>query len=71
MSVFDRLCAALAFVLGIVLLILGLLGVFFGCNAHFTLPPVLGALPALVGWGVIKSVCVAWRARRSAPSPME
>jgi hypothetical protein len=70
LSGFDRLCAVLAFALGIALLILGLLGIFFGCNAHFTLPPVLGALPALVGWGILKSVYVAWRARRSAP-PMQ
>ena len=42
MSVFDRICAGLAFLLGIVLVVLGLLGLFFGCRANFTLPPVLG-----------------------------
>ena len=52
MSVFDRLCAAVAFMLGVVFLVLGAIGLFTGCSAHFRLPPVLGALPALVGWGV-------------------
>jgi hypothetical protein len=64
MSGFDRFCAAIAFALGIVLLILGVVGLFVGCSANFTLPPILGALPALVGWGIVKSVRVAWRIRR-------
>jgi hypothetical protein len=64
MSGFDRFCAAAAFVLGIVFLILGGFGLFAGCTAHFTLPPILGILPALVGWGIVKSVRVAWRIRR-------
>ena len=61
MSVFDRVCAVLACVLGIVFLILGLFGVFAGCQANFTLPPIVGGLPALVGWGIIRSVRVAWQ----------
>jgi hypothetical protein len=64
MSGFDRICAAIAFALGIVLLILGVVGLFVGCSANFSLPPILGALPALVGWGIVKSVRVAWRIRR-------
>ncbi|QDU39481.1 hypothetical protein Mal4_38260 [Maioricimonas rarisocia] len=64
MNAFDRLCAMMAFLLGIVLLTLGAIGLFAGCSAHFTLPPVLGVLPAFVGWGVVRAVYVAWNDRR-------
>ena len=55
MSAFDKLCAAVAFLLGVALLILGVFGLFAGCKAHFTLPPILGVLPAFVGWGIIRA----------------
>jgi len=61
-STFDKACPGTAFILGIVLLVLGVLGIFLGCSTHFTLPPILGVLPAFVGWGIVKSVKVAWRA---------
>lgn len=61
MNIFDKICAVLAFVLGGTLLVLGVLGLFTGCKAHFTLPPILGVLPALVGWGIIKPIIVAWK----------
>ena len=51
----------MAFVLGVILLILGAMGAFMGCNAHFSLPPILGAVPALVGWGVVRPIIVAWK----------
>jgi formate/nitrite transporter FocA (FNT family) len=60
MSGFDKLCAALAFVLGVVLVILGGFGLFAGCSAQFTLPPVAGVLPAVVGWGIVRAVRLAW-----------
>jgi hypothetical protein len=69
MNPFDKLCAVLAFLLGIVLLVLGVIGVFGGCSAHFTLPPILGILPAFVGWGIVRPVIVAWRTPRRGPSP--
>lgn len=62
MNTFDRICAASAGVLGVLLLLLGIIGLFAGCKAQFTLPPVLGVLPALVGWGILKAVKVAWNA---------
>ena len=65
MNVFDKLCAALAFLLGLALLLLGAIGIFTGCKAHFTLPPVLGVLPAFVGWGIVRAVYFAWS--QSAP----
>ena len=68
MSGFDRFCAGLAFVLGIALGILGLVGLFAGCSAHFTLPPVLGIFPAFVGWGILRAVRVAWSVEREPES---
>ncbi len=64
MNWFDKTCAVLAFALGIVLLLLGVLGLFTGCRANFSLPPVLGVLPAFVAWGILKPVVVAWKKPR-------
>lgn len=67
MNAFDKLCAALAFVLGGLLLVLGGIGLFAGCRANFSLPPVLGIIPAFVGWGIVRAVYVAWtRGARTA-----
>ncbi len=72
MNTFDRICAASAGLLGVILLLLGLIGLFAGCKAQFTLPPVIGVLPALVGWGILKAVKVAWNVppggRRNPPN---
>lgn len=57
---FDKFCGVLAVLLAIGLLLLGGLGLFLGCSANFTLPPILGVLPALVGWGIVRAVWVAW-----------
>ena len=62
MNTFDKICAAPAFLIGVAFLVLGVLGLFVGCKAHFALPPILGALPALVGWGIVKPIVVSWRA---------
>jgi hypothetical protein len=58
---FNKVCASLAFALGIVLLVLGVIGLFIGCRAQFTLPPLLGALPAFVGWGIVRAVYLVWK----------
>ena len=68
MNAFDKLCAAVAFLLGIVFLVLGVIGLFAGCRAHFTLPPIVGVIPAFVGWGMVRAVYVAWN-RPSSPGP--
>ena len=60
MTGFDKFCSYLAILFGILLLILGSFGLFFGSRAHFTLPPFLGVFPAFVGWGIYKSVRLAW-----------
>ncbi len=61
MNAFDKVCAVLAFPLGVVLLVLGVIGLFSGCNASFVLPPILGVAPAFVGWGIVRPVVVAWK----------
>ena len=61
MNIFDKICAVLAFALGIILLVLGAFGLFTGCRANFTLPPILGVVAALVGWGILKPIWVAWK----------
>lgn len=60
MNPFDRVCAVLAGLLAVALGILGVLGLFLGCRANFTLPPVLGVIPALIGWGILRAVWLAW-----------
>jgi hypothetical protein len=61
MNGFDKFCAVLAFGLGAVFLLLGTIGLVVGCSAHFTLPPVLGVVPALVGWGIVRAIYLAWK----------
>ncbi|MCA9177848.1 MAG: hypothetical protein KDB14_25450 [Planctomycetales bacterium] len=60
MAVFNRLCMSLAFFVGLGLAILGTFGFFLGSSAHFVLPPILGGLPLLVGWGIVIAVIRAW-----------
>src|SRR5688572_28977923 len=61
MTIFDKICSLLAAFLGAVFILLGGFGLFMGCNFNFTLSPIFGVLPALVGWGILKSVIVAFR----------
>ncbi len=72
MNIFDKICASMAFVLGVVLILLGVIGAFIGCKAHFTLPPILGVIPAIIGWGVVKPIILAWKKpppQKSSVSP--
>jgi hypothetical protein len=74
MNAFDKFCAIFSFLLGLVLLGLGAVGLFLGCSAHFTLPPVLGILPAFVGWGIVRAVYFGWNRPRPSqwrPPPFE
>jgi hypothetical protein len=71
MNGFDKVCAVVAFVLGAILIVLGVVGLFTGCKAHFTLPPILGAIPAFAGWGIVKSVMVAWKSSSPAQAPQD
>jgi hypothetical protein len=67
MNAFDKLCAVPAFILGLILLVLGAFGLFAGCRANFTLPPILGVIPALVGWGIVRAVYFGWNRPDSPP----
>jgi formate/nitrite transporter FocA (FNT family) len=58
---FDKFCATIGFAMGLVLLILGAVGLFMGCTAYFTLPPVFGVIPAFAGWGITRGIYVAWK----------
>ena len=68
MNLFDKFCAAFSFLLGILLILLGVVGVFEGCHANFSLPPVLGVAPAFIGWGIVRPILIAWK--RSADLPL-
>jgi hypothetical protein len=68
---FDKFCAVGAFVLGLVFLVLGVLGLFIGCKAYFTLPPLLGVVPAFIGWGIVRAVYFAWQEPRNPDEPYE
>ena len=67
MNIFDKICAVFAALLGLVLLILGVLGLFVGCKAHFTLPPIAGVIPAFAGWGIVRSVYFGWKYVKPPP----
>lgn len=66
MTLFDKICAVLAMMLAVVFLVLGAIGLFTGANANFSLPPVLGALPFFIGWGIFRSVTIAWHSSNEA-----
>jgi hypothetical protein len=69
LSGFERVCSWLALILGIGLLISGCFGLFLGVDLSIQLPPLLGGIVALVGWGIIRSVIVAWRASEPSKRP--
>jgi hypothetical protein len=82
MNTFDKICACLAVALGAVFILRGLAGLFIGWKINFTFSPILGGIPALVGWGIIKPVIIAWKKppdsspaaaalEPTAPSPVE
>lgn len=70
---FGRFCAVAAMLLGIAFLIFGTIGTFAGVRLSLELPPVLGALVAVIGWGIVRSVIIAWQAqapgKRMPPVP--
>lgn len=68
MSTFEKLCAALAICMGAILMILGVFGLFMGASAHFTLPPLLGALPFFVGYGICVPLARYWRMSNDQPT---
>ena len=61
MTTFDKICAALSIAVGAVFMVLGVIGLFVGASAHFTLPPVLGGLPFFLGWGMCIPMVKYWK----------
>ena len=70
MNSFDKVCAAMAFALGLLFVAVGLFGTLFGCRAHFSLPPIFGVLPAFVGWGIVRAVYLAWQLPPDSNHPL-
>ena len=64
MTVFDKVCAALSILVGALFMILGVVGLFVGSNAHFRLPPILGGLPFFLGWGMCVPLIKYWKMSR-------
>ncbi|QQE09917.1 hypothetical protein JD969_10325 [Planctomycetota bacterium] len=60
-NVFDKLCIVIAIPLGAILMILGALGLILGCNAHFTLPPLLGVIPFFPGFAMCVCLIKYWK----------
>jgi hypothetical protein len=72
MNIFDKMCATLSIGIGAIFMVLGVFGLFFGANAHFTLPPILGGLPFFLGWGMCVPLVKFWKmSRREAMKPTE
>lgn len=61
LGTWDKVCVAFAILIGAIMLSLGAVGVILGCNFHFKLPPVLGALPFLAGWAMTVVLVRYWR----------
>lgn len=60
MSIFDKLCVCLTIPFGIIFIVLGIMGLFFGSQASFSLPPILGFFPFFVGWAMTVTLIKYW-----------
>ena len=63
MNAFDKVCAFLTIPIGAVFMVLGVIGLFTGSSAHFTLPPILGVLPFFLGWSMCVTLAKLWSAK--------
>ncbi|MGC4016796.1 MAG: hypothetical protein QM755_20125 [Luteolibacter sp.] len=61
MTSFDKICAVVSIPIGGLLMVLGVFGIFVGSSANFTLPPIIGGLPFLVGWSACVTMLRYWR----------
>ncbi len=68
MNKFDKICAVVAIPIGVVFMVLGFIGLFAGSSANFTLPPVLGFLPFLLGWAMCVTLIKFWISSNNTPS---
>ncbi len=65
LTILDKVCAGLAFALGVLLLLQGIGGVYWPATFQFELPPGAALLLLPVGWGIVRSVVVAWSHSRT------
>ncbi len=68
MNTFDKICACISIPIGIVFMVLGVIGLFIGSNAHFTLPPILGGLPFFLGWAMSVTLIKYWNQSGNNPN---
>ncbi len=71
MTRFDKIAAVLSIPVGAVFLVLGAIGLFAGSAANFQLPPILGALPFLLGWSMCVTLIRFWRSGGDGPAEEE
>jgi len=60
MTGFDKLSAALAALLGGVFIVFGIMGIILPVRFWVSLPPVVSTVWFFVGWGIVRSVYLAW-----------
>ncbi|NWK57736.1 hypothetical protein HW115_19110 [Verrucomicrobiaceae bacterium N1E253] len=71
MTPFDKICAVVSIPVGAAFILLGSFGLFFGSNAHFDLPAILGFLPFFLGWTMCVTSIKYWKSsirNQSEPS---
>ncbi len=68
MNKFDKICAVMTILVGVVFMILGVIGIFAGSSANFTLPPVLGVIPFFLGWAMCVTLIKFWKSNNTSSS---
>jgi hydrogenase/urease accessory protein HupE len=61
MNIFEKICMVVTIPVGAIFMVLGVIGLFVGCNAHFTLPPILGVLPFFLGFAMFVCLVRYWK----------
>jgi len=61
MRLIDKLFAFVSIPIGGLLLLLGIIGAFTGFEYRIALPPILGALPIILGWSMLFTLSRLWR----------
>jgi hypothetical protein len=60
-KILIMISVVIAFIVGCIFSIMGTLGLFLGSNAKYTLPPILGVIPLIVGIGIIYPMIKWWK----------
>lgn len=62
MNGFTILCAGLGAVVGFLLMLIGVQGMFWGSEMKVTISGIVGLIPLLAGYGILKGVLRAMAA---------